>query len=388
MSVKKVMGRIIHDESIDIVAPDERKRIGRMLLLAGGGILQTFFSMGAVKCLVDNGMFYDRKKDVFYFEVISAISGGTLLLFFIDLATNPQYSYHKQADWYNKYVRTPVYRFARTKIIPTGIWGVLNKDLEKRIFDLVPEYNHQLTVVNSNIECLYNYIDANTQLVSHDHSDLIDISKNFRVPFWYVIRLLRCAIPFTNFNGKGTYDAGAVSNIPIATAFKTFSPKDTFVVVAQSHLIYATYPEQTLLDIGLSTLRNIINGANHSINGLLDVMIDKRGRNLCCSMPNELNESGDVIHRKLVKDIGRDVSKTVRYYNGLLFRNLDSLKLIENIGYTQMHEQINKYCGGKRRCVFAIPNPDVYDKARASAIYEELKTISPMYEIMAEFFSI
>lgn len=346
--------------------------------------MQTFFSMGAIKCLVDNDMFYNRANDTFYFDVISAISGGTILLSFIDFATNPQLAYHKREDWYNRYVRTPLYRFSR-QVSPAMMWGTLSGDLEKRLTSLMPKYKRGLMAMtkNTNLECHYNYLDASTQFISSDHLDLFDPSRNFRVPLWWCKRVWRCSIPFTLLGGKGTYDAGATSNIPIASAFKTFRPRDTFVICAAPHVLYDPAPKPTWLELGLSGIWGALagSGANVAINGLLDVMIDKSGRNLCCSMPNELNDSDDANHRGVIKSINSEVSDIVRFYNGVLFHDAESLKLIENIGYTQMHKQIEEYCTeGKHRCTFSIPNPDVYDKKRAVRIYERLKTINPLYE--------
>ena len=378
------MVRVVYDESTDITAPDERRAIDRILLLSGGGRLQTMFSMGAVKCLVDNDMFYNRESDTFYFDVISAVSGGTLLLTFIDLATNPHYSYHKREDWYNLYVRAPFYRVSSQSSLPF-VWGSLSGSNEKLLLDLLPEYKKGLMALteNTNIECHYNYLDASTQLVSNDHSDIFDPPHNVREPSWYWKRPTRCSAPLTLFGGKGTYDAGATSNIPIASALKAFRPRDTFIICATPRLLYEPAPKQTWLELGLSGISRALEGvgANAAINGLLDVTIDKSGRNLCCSMPNELNDSDDASHRGLITSIESEVPLIVRFYNGALFHNSESLKLIENIGYTQMHKQIEEYCGeGKHTCVFSIPNPDVYDKKRAARIYERLKTINPLYE--------
>ena len=346
--------------------------------------MQTFFSTGAVKCLVDNGMFYDREGDAFYFDAISAVSGGTVLLSLIDFATNPKLAYHKRDDWYNRYVRAPLYRMSRD-VGPALIWGSLSGDVEARLSELLPEYDRALPTLteNTNIACRYNYLEAATQFVSSDHSDLYDPSRNVRAPVWWWKRAFRCSLPWTIFGGKGAYDAGATSNIPIASALKEFRPRDTFAIFATPHLLYGRSPKQSWLELGLSGVWGALEGtaSNIAINGLLDVVMDKSGRNLCCSMPNDLNDAADRNHRGLVRSITRDVSLVVRMYNGALFHDAASLKLIENIGYTQMHAQIAEYCrGGKHRCVFAIPNPDVYDKERAARIYERLKGINPVYE--------
>ena len=60
--------KIISDEVDTIFIPSERKKIKNALVLTGGGTTQTFFAMGAVACLVDNGQFD--------FELITAVSGG------------------------------------------------------------------------------------------------------------------------------------------------------------------------------------------------------------------------------------------------------------------------------------------------------------------------
>jgi hypothetical protein len=378
------MPKIIKDESVESLIKYPRKKINRIMMLTGGGATQSLFSMGSVKCLVDNGMFYDKKTDKFYFEVISAISGGTILLMFLDLATNPQYSYHKKDDWYNKYVRKQVYAFLTSNLLAKSIKSGF-KEFETRIFDLIPEYNEYLVTENTNIECKYNYIDANLQMVSHDHTDVIDLKRNVKVPMWHVIRTMRCTLPFTYFNGKGSYDAGAVSNVPLATALTDYDATDTFIIFANPHLIYDTYPAKSWTELALGALGNIMSGANHSINGLLDLIINHKGVNMICSMPNELYDSKDETYKGIIRDFAGEVSKPVVYYNGVLFYDLDSMRLIENLGYTQMYAQL-KAKFPKKKLVFDIPNPEVYEREKAKAIYEKLKTLDPIYETFKTFF--
>jgi hypothetical protein len=378
------MRKIIKDEAVESLIKYPRKKIKRNLMLAGGGATQSLFSMGSVKCLVDNNMFYDRKTDKFYFDVVSGISGGTTILMFIDLATNPQYSYHKKDDWYNKYVRKQVYAFLTANIVANSIKSRF-VNFETRIFELMPEYNEFLVAENTNIECKYNYIDANLQIVTNDNADVIDLKNDKKLPLWYTIRTLRCTIPFTYFNGKGTYDAGAVSNIPLATALTEYDATDTFIINANPHLIYDTYPDKSWAELVLGLLGNTMSTANRSINGLLDLILNEKGVNMICSMPNELNDATDEIHKGIIRHFDTEVSKLVIYYNGVLFYDLDSMKLIENLGYTQMYAQL-KAKFPKKKLVFDIPNPDVYDREKAKAIYEKLKTLDPIYETFAAFF--
>ena len=103
--------KIISDEVDYIFTPSKRKNIKNALVLTGGGTLQTCFAMGAVGCLVDNELF-DK------FDLISGVSGGTLLLVFIELCCNPIYNYASKPDWYNKYVRNPMYKIATSKSVP------------------------------------------------------------------------------------------------------------------------------------------------------------------------------------------------------------------------------------------------------------------------------
>jgi hypothetical protein len=47
-------------------------------------------------------------------------------------------------------------------------------------------------------------------------------------------------------------------------------------------------------------------------------------------------------------------------FNGLIFNNKPLMKVIENEGYIQMYYQL-KQAYPKKKLVFDIPNPDVYN---------------------------
>jgi len=57
---------IVNDYSVSNIVIPKRKNITNCLILSGGGTNQTFFSCGAVGCIVDNGLFD--------FEVISVVN--------------------------------------------------------------------------------------------------------------------------------------------------------------------------------------------------------------------------------------------------------------------------------------------------------------------------
>ena len=150
MCIYNKMPKIVRDSALDILKLDDLKEVGPIMMLSGGGLNQTFFSMGSIKCLNDNGMFYDKKNDKFYFKVITAISGGTILLTFLDMATNPQYAYHLcGGDWYTKYVREPLYKLTNINIMTQLLKSVFNVDkITKQIFDTISDYNQEIQKEN------------------------------------------------------------------------------------------------------------------------------------------------------------------------------------------------------------------------------------------------
>ncbi len=198
-------------------------------MLTGGGTLQTFFSLGAVGCLIDNGLFEN--------DLITAVSGGALLLLFIDLCYNPIYQYTSKPDWYNKYVRKQLYQVATAKVIPYLVKSGF--DLPKTqhyIFKQMPFFNKDYTSETVYPIVEYNYVDYHTTRLSCDHRDIIDIGTNINKPYWWAIRPARCCLPFCNFYNKPTYDAGSVSNIPVSSLLTRYSPKRVITHVGNNIL--------------------------------------------------------------------------------------------------------------------------------------------------------
>jgi hypothetical protein len=310
--------------------------------------------MGSVQCLIDN--------DMFKFDVISAISGGTLLLTLIDLSYC--YKFTSQKNWYNTYVRIPIYKLTKESVLYTFIKsGFDYEKLSLYLFSLVPEYNRELTTTNTEVICEYNYINANTCKVTNDHSDIIDIKNPVsKKPYWYFIRPLRCTMPFTNLYNIPTYDAGAVANVPVSTVLSKYDVKNIIIIEALPILyIYDSYPSQTINNLLFNGLIQLMSSANNSLNTMLQLNSKDIETKLFCSMSNSLNKSKDKYHKGIFTDYVKQSSVITRFYNGILYNDENLLKIIENEGYIQMYYNLKKIYP-KKKMVFKIPNPDVYNE--------------------------
>ena len=344
--------KIISDEVDTIFTPSERKKIKNALVLTGGGTTQTFFAMGAVACLVDNGQFE--------FDLITAVSGGSLLLIFIDLCYNEAYNYYKEPDWYNRYVRKSVYSLATAKVLQYLIksGGNLPK-LQDYIFSCIPDFNKTITTTeNKTVICEFNYIDGNTQTITSDHTDIIDLENGVKVDYWYLIRPLRCGLPFCNFNNRPAYDCGNVSNVPVSAILTKYNIEKVIIVKSTSRLLYDTYPKIDTIQLLTGLLFNNINTSDNSLSDMIDLAVQTNKDNFQCSSSNGFNKSEDKFHNGMIINLG-DISSILRFYNGWLYTNENAIKIAENEGYIQMYHQLKKR---NQATVFKIPNPDVYNE--------------------------
>ncbi len=344
--------KIISDEVDYIFTPSDRKEINNALVLTGGGTLQAFFAMGAVGCLIDNGLFD--------FELITAVSGGTLLLTFIDLCNNTMFNYSKKKNWYNRYVRKSIYKLATSKFIAYFI--KTRFDLQKTqeyVFKQIPEFNKSIESETTDPNCEYNYIDANKKIFSCDHTDIIDIKNNIKQDYWFFVRPARCTLPFFNFYNRPTYDAGNVGNIPVSTLLTRYSPKRTIIIKVYSNLIYDKYPDLSYFDLLTGWLFTNMAASENSLNNTIDLSLPNNNKNIMCSMSNSYNKSKDKYHKNLFDNVKLDIEFLKRLYNGIVYINEDIMKIIENEGYIQMYYQLKRTGEANK---FKIPNPDVYNK--------------------------
>ena len=104
-----------------------------------------------------------------------------------------------------------------------------------------------------------------------DTGEIIDLKRNIKIPYWYVIRPLRCGIPFTNINGKPIYDAGAVANVPVNSIFLRYEPQEFVFIHATPNTQYDTYPEISYWDLLFNSLSNVMAAANNSLQSMIIV---------------------------------------------------------------------------------------------------------------------
>lgn len=368
--------KIKSDEANDIFTKSDRNPINNALVLTGGGITQTFFSMGAVACLIDNNLFD--------FDLITAVSGGSLLLVFIDLCYNEAYNYYKEPDWYNRYVRKSIYSLATAKLLPYFIKSMFNlTKLQTYIFSKIPDFNKVISSTENNkIICEYNYIDGNTGNISCDHSDIIDFKNNVVVDYWYLMRPARCTLPFCILNNKPTYDCGNVNNIPVSSIATNYNINGKLVIVKScSNIIYESYPEKTIIQLLTGIVFSNMTASDSALNDLIDVIVKPNDCNIMCCASNNLNKSRDKYHKGMIDYLYTDLTQTVRFYNGFLYTNENAMKICENEGYIQMYHQLKKR---NKNTIFKIPNPKVYNK-RAKRMYNDWKTnTSPWSELFKD----
>lgn len=345
--------QIIADEAYTTFIPSKRKKIKNALVLTGGGTTQTYFAMGAVACLIDNGQ-YD-------FDLITAVSGGSLLLLFIDLCYNDTYNYYKQPDWFNRYVRKSVYSLATAKMLPYLVKSGFNfQKLQDYIFSQIPDFNKVITSTENNtVICEYNYIDGNTQTITSDHTDIIDLANGVAVDYWWLMRPARCALPFCIFNNRPAYDCGSVNNIPVCSMLTKYNIDKLIIINAASALSYDSYPDTTLLQLITNWLSNNSGTSDRTLNDAIDLIIEPNEENFQCSASNGLNKSKDKFHSDMIYDLYTDLPPINRFYNGFLFTNENAMKITENEGYIQMYHQLKSR---NHATVFKIPNPEVYNE--------------------------
>jgi hypothetical protein len=369
--------RIIYDSNDLVLSTPKKIPIKNGLVLSGGGISQTFFALGAVGCLVDNGLFN--------FDLISSVSGGSLLLWFIDLCTNPLYNYHKKRDWYNKYVRKNLYKLFEIKFFAFLVKKAkLDLDiLEKYLSENFTDFNLQMTQPNTNIICEYYYINANTNEVLCDHSDMIDLKNDVKDNSWYIKQLFRCALPFTNFNDKPTYDVGNIQNLPITAVLNKYTYERVIFVKLYSNLIYDKYKPVTTISLYNNWFRNNMSSSDTEIDKLINDILVPNKKNIICSISNDLNKSKDKYHKGVFKNYDLEYNSLNRLYKPIITNNNNNfLKIMENEGYIQMYQQLRRTGEAK---VFKIPNPDVYNN-NIKANLDEWANENIAFEFLKDLF--
>jgi hypothetical protein len=371
--------KIVSDQADTIFIPSEREEIQNALVLTGGGTTQTFFAMGAVGCLIDNGLFD--------FDLITAVSGGSLLLVFLELCHNEAYNYYNEPDWYNKYLRKNMYALATARLVPYLIRSGFDlAKLQDYIFSRIPDFNKTITTTENKVFiCEYNYIDGNKMVITSDHSDVIDINNGIKKDYWYLIRPARCGLPLSKFNNLPAYDCGNVSNIPVSALLTKYKINRLVIIKSAGTLTYDKYQEKTYKEMILGLPLSNTNSSSNSLDDMIDLSVKTNPYNIMCTASNGLNQSKDVFHKDMIYDLQEDLSIFVRFYNGLLYTNENAMRITENEGYIQMYHQLKSR--GQAN-VFNIPNPEVYNE-NTKPIWSEWKdNTNFFYELVKDTINI
>lgn len=368
-----------------LMSPPPRPKVSDLLMISGGGTSQTFFALGAVRCLIDNQRFN--------FDVISAVSGGTILLLFIELCILAKLDV--EPGWYQKYVKEYIYDVAKRPLLERLVRNRLRLDrLSDELFALIPKLSIEYQSNASPVICEYCYLDADRKFVSCDHSDIIDTSNDVRVPLWYFIRLARCTLPFTQFYDRATIDAGSIQNIAMNSSLTRYDPENVYIICGQETMSYENVRTSTVTEIIASALGSIMGGANYEGMDLATVALACENV-VFCGMSNNLDGSKDKYHKNLFSNYYKDTDQNLTFYNAVLFSDIEMCKVLENEGYIQMFHALQnprgKSCDGAcpsqktsrsdrssrhkpatPKLRFDIPNPEVYND-NVHAIYRAFR---------------
>ena len=390
-----------------LINPPPRTNISDMLMISGGGTSQTFFALGAVKCLIDNQRFN--------FQVISAVSGGTILLVFIELCYMAKLT--TEPGWYQKYVREYIYNVAKRPLLERLVRNRLMLDrVSSELLALIPKLVLDYKSDQSEVICEYCYLDVDRKYVSCDHSDVIDTAKNVKVPLWYFIRLARCVLPITQFYDRATIDAGSIQNVAMNSSLTRYDPKNIYVICGCDNFQYENVKTSTFSEIVWSTLGSLMGSANYEGMDMATIALACESV-VFCGMSNQFDVSKDPFHKNLFNNYYLDTDRALTFYNAVLFSDIDMCKVIENEGYIQMfhalqnpREASGKCESGKcesgkcesgksmrssrtrgaqpaKKLRFDIPNPDVYND-NVHAIYKAFREKSLLQHGLSTLFAL
>ena len=204
------------------------------LILTGGGLSQTLFAMGAIQRILDDIHIITNgtTNNIFeWYTIISSTSGGTIVASLLEIVLLK--GYHKRKNWFKKYVVDNLYRLAESRIgakfLLSGIKVANSVDILRDIIRPRSLINFRNLNKKHGVKFLYNYIDATTQLISSDHSDLMDDNYQIKINGLtyleiFVERIIRGSLPvhISEYNKRMSLDAGYASNLTINSLFPIY----------------------------------------------------------------------------------------------------------------------------------------------------------------------
>ena len=112
---------------------------------------------------------------------------------------------------------------------------------------------------------------------------------------------------------------------------------------------------------------------------------DKKHLNIASS--NELSVSSDKYHGGLFTDPLEDVSGQSHMYNGLLYNDIELMRLLENEGYIQTYHRLKESGQLLDGFEFKIPNPEIYN-ASIGEVLERTKNKNIVREVARDLFEV
>ena len=338
-----------------LLKPIVRKDVDHILFCSGGGIQACFFTMGAIKCLIENNEFINK------FDIITSTSGSVIPCLLIEQCYKNNLVGRK--NWYKKYVMNRIHKFFKTNYVLNIIEEMIhlynneNGNNAKELFlktinDKFVLPNKKPTNANKNIKkpmFLYNYLDGNTLKESNDMSDL----KHNK--YKYALTLLRSALPFTICQKTPSFDGGLANNCVSTSVLNNYNPKKATIISIDNSYFYKKYKQKSLFEMlnvlffNYGTISDI-----NSVNFSSDLL--NEDNTTLITISNQLQPSKNRIHKDVFVDW--DKQKTfIDNYSPFLY---DMFIIIENEGYIQTHTQLkNKTKQLKEK---KIPNPEVYNR--------------------------
>jgi len=344
----------------------KKQHVDNILFCTGGGILQIFFTLGAIKQLHDNNRFLNT------FDIISSTSGGAITSIFIELCYDNNLV-GVVPDWYDRYVVKPIHDCFNGLLInmlqnmALSCISLKNILQDPKSFNLLYEsiylYYKDIPKLKPSPKSLsqkkplffYNYINEDTLEITAEDVDLenrdkYDIAKT----------ILKCVMPFFIIDNKISLDAAFSGNNIATNVLDKYKPTLATYITRTNYFTYDNYPKNSILDVFSEAFTNMLNSS--IINTIhLSSIILKDTKVTVITLSNSLHPSKNKYHKNVFIDDTKQLGSLI--YNYITPYNL--LLVFENEGYIQANTEIkNSLRRSDNKPVFKIPNPSVYKIAK------------------------
>jgi hypothetical protein len=393
------MTEIVSDTGADMLLDQTVKPYDNYnaLIMTGGGISQTLFAMGSIQRIIEDIEIISggTTNNIFeWYKVISSTSGGIIVATLMEIVLLK--GYHKRTNWFKKYVVDNLYRLAKSRIgakfLLSGIKVTNSIVILREIIRPRSLLDFKHINKKHGVKFLYNYIDATSQLMSDDHSDLMDDKYNIQIEGLsyleiFAERIIRGCLPFhiSEYSKRISLDAGYTANMTITTIFPVYGKPDNLTIIFKAPRLITNEKVDACYSDLIFNINDIVqNVANSSSNDIVDRLINQTGKNMIVSIGNDLNKSEFKFHKRLWFS-WEDIPFLNSLYTGLLFYDGPSSRVLEQEGYLQTFSAINKKYCQKNRKLAKLLYPNVYGP-QSKQIIDNYKNISVIKEFLGDLY--